>query len=363
MEAVADTSNTAAVSKRSAAQLGYVDDPFAEWFDASHVRCAPIMNRGTFVRIAAIDAVCHQFAPPAASAAARGEDAGRQVLSLGAGLDTRAWRMRRAGCALARYVEVDYAAVCARKRHLLRGHHARARHADGRLRPVAEAGGPDGEGASLPDELAAPADALVSADLSDLDSLRAALAEARFDPSLPTLVLIECVLVYMAPEAGSALLAFLASYLPDGACLAYEMIRPDDAFGRQMVSNLQSRGLLIPGIDGCAHTRAHEARFAACGWRGCQSVDMLHWYERVLPRAERQRVERLEWLDELEEWRLLLTHYCFVLAHTRAPGAERGEAAESGEAREAAAEGARGWAAALSWAAPEPGEAGAPAGQ
>ncbi|KAG8467094.1 hypothetical protein KFE25_000410 [Diacronema lutheri] len=308
MHAVADTSNTAAISKRCAAQLGYVDDPFACWFDRSHTRCAPIINRGTFVRVAAIDAVCDQFAPPAR--APGDDDLGaveRQILSLGAGLDTRAWRMRHAGCRLARYVEVDLPAVCDRKLHVLRGQRARdARGAS--AAPAAD----DAEGAAC--LLASRADALVSADLSNLDSLRAALLEARFDPRLPTLVLIECVLVYMAPDAGSALLRFLAGYLSDAACLAYEMIRPDDAFGRQMRANLEARGLRIPGIDGCTDTRAHEARFAQCGWSGCRAVDMLHWYEHVLPRAERQRVERVEWLDELEEWKLLLSHYCFVLA-------------------------------------------------
>lgn len=368
--AVADTSNTAAVSKRCAAQLGYIDDPFAEWFDRSRTRCAPIINRGTFVRVAAIDAVCDQFAPT--ETADEGEVAGRQILSLGAGLDTRAWRIRRAGRRLARYIEVDFAGVCARKRHLVRSHHARSSQAEGGLPPLTEVAevAPQGDAdAASASELAAPADALVSADLSDLDSLRAALAEAHFDPSLPTLVLIECVLVYMAPEAGSALLSFLAGYLADAACLAYEMIRPDDAFGRQMRSNLESRGLRIPGIDGCADTQAHEARFAACGWTGCQAVDMLHWYERVLPHGERQRVERLEWLDELEEWRLLLSHYCFVLAHTQprahAPvgGGEAAPAADGSDALPARRNGQGGWAAALSWA-PHPGpgsaEPGAP---
>lgn len=333
MDEIAGTADTAAISKRSAAQLGYVDDAFAAWFDRSSVRCAPIINRGTFVRVAAIDAICEQFAPPPASSssAASGEQPQRQILSLGAGLDTRAWRMRRTGSSLRRYVEVDLPQVVALKTKMLRAaQRARANGArtTGEHAPAEDA--PDGL-------LAAPEDALVSVDLADLDSLRAALVEARFDPSLPTLVLIECVLVYMAPQLGSSLLRFLSDYLPDAACLAYEMIRPDDAFGRQMRANLESRGLRIPGIDGCSDTSAHEARFAACGWQGADAVDMLHWYDHFLPRAERTRVERLEWLDEMEEWQLLLSHYCFVLARTRAGGT----AADAGR-----------WASALTWAPP-----------
>jgi [phosphatase 2A protein]-leucine-carboxy methyltransferase len=26
--------------------------------------------------------------------------------------------------------------------------------------------------------------------------------------------------------------------------------------------------------------------------------------------AERERIEKLEWLDEIEEWKLLASHYC-----------------------------------------------------
>jgi len=336
MEAVAGTANSAAISKRSAAAFGYVSDEFAGWFDRSSVKCAPIINRGTYVRVAAIDSICEQFAPARADAAGGEPAPPRQILSLGAGLDTRPWRMRRAGTSLSRYVEVDLPCVCERKRQLL----LKKGGAPPRLPGLAEDGGAaDTAGSNVGtantlSPLAAADDALVCADLADIDSLLTALASARFDPKLPTLVLIECVLVYMEPAAGSALLAFLAAHLPDAACLAYDMIRPDDAFGRQMVSNLEGRGLRIPGISGCADTNAHEARFAACGWRGCKSVDMVHWYERELPRVERQRVERLEWLDEVEEWRLLLSHYCFVLAHT--PGAER--------------EG--GWASTLMWMLP-----------
>mmetsp|Transcript_26679 Transcript_26679/g.67571 ORF Transcript_26679/g.67571 Transcript_26679/m.67571 type:complete len:225 (-) Transcript_26679:106-780(-) len=119
MEAVAGTANSAAISKRSAAAFGYVSDEFAGWFDRSSVKCAPIINRGTYVRVAAIDSICEQFAPARADAAGGEPAPPRQILSLGAGLDTRPWRMRRAGASLSRYVEVDLPCVCERKRQLL----------------------------------------------------------------------------------------------------------------------------------------------------------------------------------------------------------------------------------------------------
>ncbi len=50
-----------------------------------------------------------------------------------------------------------------------------------------------------------------------------------------------CVLVYLAPEASEALVRRLGALLPCAACVVYEQIRPDDAFGRQMVINLEAR--------------------------------------------------------------------------------------------------------------------------
>lgn len=64
-------------------------------------------------------------------------------------------------------------------------------------------------------------------------------------PSLPTLLLFECVLVYMSPSHSSALLQWFAGYFSssqDGAALGsivYEMFGLKDAFGRVMVNNLK----------------------------------------------------------------------------------------------------------------------------
>lgn len=48
-----------------------------------------------------------------------------------------------------------------------------------------------------------------------------------------------CVLVYLAPEEGAALVRCLGGLLPCAAFVVYEQIGPGDAFGRQMVLNLE----------------------------------------------------------------------------------------------------------------------------
>ena len=46
----------------------------------------------------------------------------------------------------------------------------------------------------------------------------------------------------------------------DIAYVNYEMINPDDQFGRMMVENLENRGCQLLGIHDCKTTEAQKAR-------------------------------------------------------------------------------------------------------
>jgi len=46
---------------------------------------------------------------------------------------------------------------------------------------------------------------------------------------------------------------------------------------------------------------------------------MLAIYNKYIDQNERKRVEKLEWLDELEEWQLISRHYYFSLSSKLAP--------------------------------------------
>ncbi len=62
-------------------------------------------------------------------------------------------------------------------------------------------------------------------------------------PSLPTLLLFECVLVYMSPEASQDILQWFTDYFAGGSgilgCIVYEMFALEDSFGKVMVNNLK----------------------------------------------------------------------------------------------------------------------------
>ncbi len=70
--------------------------------------------------------------------------------------------------------------------------------------------------------------------------------EPMLSPTLPTLLLFECVLAYMHPAASNALIRWFVDYFataPSGLLggVVYEMFKLNDAFGRVMLNNLKVR--------------------------------------------------------------------------------------------------------------------------
>lgn len=67
-------------------------------------------------------------------------------------------------------------------------------------------------------------------------------------PNLPTLLLFECVLVYMSPTASSSLIQWFTDYLSNAGVLGgivYEMFGLGDSFGKVMLNNLKVRQIVI----------------------------------------------------------------------------------------------------------------------
>ncbi|KAF6261105.1 S-adenosyl-L-methionine-dependent methyltransferase [Scenedesmus sp. NREL 46B-D3] len=196
--------------------------------------------------------------------------------------------------------------------------------------------------ASHVQELAGPCYSLAGVDLRQLQQLDAALARAGFDAKLPTLYVSECVLIYLEPAEAQRLLAAAAARTTDeGGCAAvaiFEQTRPDDAFGATMVANLEARGCPLRSVWSVPSPASQAARLLASGWTAAAAADMAAVYHggsrggtscgagaaaagccgwlRPAWVAERGRIERLELLDELEEWRLLQEHYCLALGVT-----------------------------------------------
>ena len=91
-EPIRGTDTDAASSRLSAVSLGYLDDPFAPLLHktppGSSSRKPPLINVGTHHRTWALDRLVDGFFEACAADGVEG-----QVVSLGAGSDTRFWRL------------------------------------------------------------------------------------------------------------------------------------------------------------------------------------------------------------------------------------------------------------------------------
>lgn len=141
----------------------------------------------------------------------------------------------------------------------------------------------------------------------------------EIDTRLPTLLISECCLVYLSPVEAAGVVNYFTRILfptssqestPLGVVL-YEPIRPDDAFGRTMVSNLAARGIQLQTLHRYASLQAQRERLLEHGFdSGQAAVDVEFLWQKWVSEAEKERVAGLEMLDEMEEWQLLARHYC-----------------------------------------------------
>ena len=309
-EGVMRTNDDATGAKLSCVESGYFSDEFVTHFVRQRggrpARRPPLVNRGYYARYAAVRGLVHDFF---AAVARAGLSA--QVLNLGAGFDTLYFALKAAGewPAGARMCELDFADVAHRKAAVVRRQPRLAALVEG----AANVAKSELKGGLV---LRGTEYALAGADLRDLDAVQAAAFEGgRLDARLPTLVLSECVLIYLPPDRSDALVAWAARAFSCAAMVVYEQIRPDDSFGRQMVQNIHDRGCPLLGIHAHPEPEDQERRFMAAGWTGpVRCLDMGQVYRRQLDPADLARIERLEIFDEFEEWDLIQAHYCIVVA-------------------------------------------------
>ena len=333
---------------------------------------------GTYVRTVAIDTLVGDFL-----ASNRTVDNGEsdmpsqlsedlatpvQIISLGAGTDTRFFRLRqRYGAQLARrlrYHEIDFPDTGKTKidsidrasfvsqllRDTARESHKVRRQEDTSDSNVSGTNADDSLVSFSEDKnsLQSPAYSFHALDLRRLADDEASIADLLpgVQPNAPTLVLSECCLTYFSVTTANAILRNLARFLrplqPSSskqtstlaistvqstlAVLLYEPLHPTTPFGRTMASNLSLRGISLPSVAALPSVEAHRARLhEAFGAEGSRGVEVRKWWEREVTEDEKERLRRVEGLDEEEEWELLAGHYGFVWGWRGSPVGGRWE--------------------------------------
>lgn len=320
----------------------------------------PLINRGTFYRTYSVDRLVSDFIA---------EHRKCQIVALGAGSDTRAFRiLGSAAAAHVSYTEIDFPEqtrikrVAILKLRLLQkaigcsiaGVDGGEAEEGAGCAPGGEVGagvgavpgsgcgiaagegvrpGFAGEGArpgfadraamtaaqfqALPTDLHLDRYHMIGVDLRALDGASDRLS--FLERHTPTLLLSECVLCYLTPEENGRVLQFWSLLLEHVSIAMYDPMGLDDAFGRTMADNLAQRGLdlasflLYPDLSSRKAWlerlgfSAHLTDLALVGGYGPAE---MAW---ISP-SEWTRVSRLEMIDEVEEISMLLKHYCLIYA-------------------------------------------------
>ena len=254
-----------------------------------------MINRGTFARLAAIGSACEQFRTRARP------QARRRRWSRSAPASTRWWALHALGRQPRLRVEVDQEVV--RRKALAIGRDA-ALH------------GALPEGAAARRSSAAPSRRPPATSCAQLTcatcrrSRRRSPTPAGGPPSRRWCSPSACS--YLPPEAAAAVVA-LRRRAGRWRARRVRADCPDDPFGRTMVDNLRRRNC-APSASPRARAARRRRRAPAPPATRARRRSRSSSYEAAVSADERRRVERLELFDELEEWRLLLSHYAVALA-------------------------------------------------
>ncbi|KAM6447792.1 tRNA wybutosine-synthesizing protein 4 isoform 2-T2 [Liasis olivaceus] len=296
---VRDTGDSSAASKRSAAALGYTSDRFVlRLLPQGGPRRAPAVHRGYYVRARAVESCVRAFL-----LATEGRPR-RQVVSLGAGLDSLYFCLKGAGLSRGLdFFEVDLPEVASRKAALVGG--------SAELSGLAGSGVPAALGSV---RFSGEDYKLLGVDLGDLPLLEGALRRAGLSPAAPTLMIAEVVLPYMEVGRSDALIRWAAGYFLTAWFILYEQIHPSDPFGRVMQNHFSRLQSPLRSLTSYPDCMAQRMRFLQRGWAECHTMDMNEFYGCFVPVEERRRIQALEPFDEFEEWHLKCSHYFILVA-------------------------------------------------
>ena len=228
----------------------------------------------------------------------------KQIISLGAGTDTRPFHLlQKPGAETIIYHELDFEPTCRRKlaitqsspglRHMFKDVSIH----DGGSWSAEPSGGGEYHCHAL-----------------DIRSLTTSITElpASIRSDIPTLLLSECCLCYLTRQDSENVLRFFSSQVTKLAALLYEPMPLNDAFGSMMISNLKARHIHMPSLERYNDSQAQLERLRHANFETVGHATIENAWDSWVSEAERERVDRLEGLDEVEEWKLLAAHYVVV---------------------------------------------------
>lgn len=167
-------------------------------------------------------------------------------------MDTAFWTLKDEDLLPKKYFEVDFPMIVSRKLHNIR-------YKPLLSKPIIELHSEDTlqmDGNMLDSKRYA----IIGADLRDIPELEEKLKKCNMNTQLPTLLITECVLVYMTPEQSASLIRWAANSFESAMFINYEQVNMNDRFGQIMIENLRRRHCDLAGVETCKSLESQKER-------------------------------------------------------------------------------------------------------
>jgi hypothetical protein len=205
---------------------------------------------------------------------------GAQIITLGAGFDTRWHRLYQQLSTVIRYREIDLPQVVRRKQRILGG---TTPSQDSRYK-------------------------MIAADLTSFNDSLIERLELQHDK--PTVVIAECCFMYLSPATIKSILTIFEETLSSVSVIIYDsLFLKNDPFSTQMYENFCRRGIIL---EPCWISSLDDLGTLWSNWRTDSLMTMQDCESLLLSKDDRLALGRKAMLDEYEEWKLMSSHYYFA---------------------------------------------------
>lgn len=244
----------------------------------------PVMNYGTYLRTLSIDIPLLNYINELP------ETKQLQIVNLGCGSDLRCLQFvnKQLFPQVTKYIDMDFRQSIEFKQSVLTKSHQEL------LSGIYEA---------------------VPCDLNNIDETMTILNKL-LSVKIPTVFITECALCYMPQKESQILIDSIRKTFLTGVWLSYDPIggdEPNDRFGKIMKENLlMSRNLSLPTLLIFNSKDNYASR-----WKEYDQViieNMWNFLQFTISPMEQKRLQSVEFLDEIEELKVMQTHYVTLKA-------------------------------------------------
>ncbi|KAG5955287.1 hypothetical protein E4U57_003581 [Claviceps arundinis] len=305
------TNSSSIVSKRSVENLYHPDEPhYFRYFVKKYQRRAPLINRGYWLRLKAIDTIIRRFLTK------HREAEKRLIVNLGCGSDVLPWQTYARYtdlCEDVLFVDIDYPELMRQKRSIVLE--------TPQLRNILDkdftVNDLDENHVMLRSKLYCQ----IGCDLRELDKIEQTLAELIPLSECSVLFVAEVSITYMDTLSADALIQRTSNIGNLAEFCLLEQILPhgaDHPFARTMLNHFDKLGTPPKSIGQYPTLSKQFDRFTSRGFQDVNILDLWQVWssEEFVSIAERISLDEKEPFDEWEDFALFGRHYFILHAST-----------------------------------------------